>query len=103
MVSAGPAEVRGGGAAGEAGDSSGRVWLQLQRGPEAAGVSRQSHPEEEPHPHHRRGHGQRGSQVLQKPEHPPHIHTHRSEPVSKVLLSLQDRRADPENHPGQVQ
>ncbi len=39
MSPAGAAEVCGGGAARQAGDSVGRVGLQLQRGPKAAGVS----------------------------------------------------------------
>ncbi|XP_037617731.1 uncharacterized protein LOC119483570 isoform X1 [Sebastes umbrosus] len=60
------AEVRGGGAARAVGDGSGRVGLHLQRGPEAAGVSGQCHPEEEPHPGHPRGHGQRGPQFVFK-------------------------------------
>lgn len=59
----GAAEACGGGAAGEVGDGSGRVGRQLQRGPEAAGVSGQSRTEKEPHPGDRRGHGQRGPQV----------------------------------------
>ena len=60
---AGAAQVGGGGAAQEAGDGAGRIGVQLQRGPEAAGVSGPGRPPTEPHPGHRRGHGQRGPQV----------------------------------------
>lgn len=100
----GATQVSGGGPSREAGDGVGRVGLQLQHGSETAGVSGQSNPEEEPHPHHRRGHGQRGSQVLLKS---------RLSSASRlsfylcshfyVCVCAQDRWIDPENHTGQVQ